>query len=129
MDLLTVIVLTAALAALYALAAGITAMMYDGDVAHVSSKSWMAWRVTWQAIAVLFIMVGVMATAASTAGTDRDCVYDYQMMSAAECLAYRDKVLAASSFDERQALRDELHRMLDERAAGAPANNWRGLRK
>jgi len=124
-----VLVMVAALLAAYALAAGIVAMARDGEVAHISSQSWMGWRVAWQAIAVLFIMIGVMGTAASTAALDSDCVYDYQMMSTTECQAYRDRVLTASSTDERQALRDGLHRMLDERAAGAPANNWRGLRR
>ena len=83
MDLLTVIVLTAALGAVYALAAGITSMMYNREVAHLDSKNWMAWRVLWQSIAVLFMMVGVMGPAPSTAAVERDCVYDYQMMSTA----------------------------------------------
>jgi len=126
MELLTVLVLAAALGAAYALTAGITAMARNRDVAHVDSKSWMAWRVAWQAAAVLLIMVGVIGTAASTA--DGDCVYDYQMITSAECHAYRDKVLAANSGAERLALRDELHRVLDDRARGMPATNWR-LRK
>jgi hypothetical protein len=123
MDFLTGLVLLAAVGAAYALAAGIAAMARNGDVAHVDSKSWMAWRVACQAAAVLLIMVGVIGTSASTA--DGDCVYDYQMMTSAECLAYRDKILAASSGAERLALRDELHRVLDDRASGMPAMNWR----
>ncbi|HZN25053.1 MAG TPA: HIG1 domain-containing protein [Burkholderiales bacterium] len=128
MELLTVLVLAAALGAAYALAAGIIAMARNGEVAHLSSKSWMAWRVRWQAIAVVLIIVGAIGTAASTASRERDCVYDYQMMTNTECHTYREKILTASSGDERLALREELHRVLDERARGAPATNWR-LRK
>ena len=126
MNLLTGLVLAAALGAAYALAAGTAAMARNGDVAHVDSKSWMVWRVAWQAAAVLLIMVGVIGTAGSTA--EGDCVYDYQMITSAECLAYRDRILTASSGAERLALRDELHRVLDDRARGMPATNWR-LRK
>ena len=59
----------------------------------------------------------------------RDCVYDYTMLTDRECRAYRMKVLKARSADERLALQEEVNRLVNERARarGVAENDWRGL--
>ena len=61
MSALTVLILVAVGAAVFSLAAGITAMAHDGEVAHNDSVRWMIWRVAFQAAALglILLMIGV----------------------------------------------------------------------
>lgn len=116
MNVFTLLAIVAALGAIAALACGIGAMTNDGEVAHRRSEVWMGWRVAFQALALLLIVLGLVATAKAAAPAERECVYDYRYMTAQECRAYRYKVIKAKSDAERAALRDELHKVMDARA-------------
>ena len=56
MNLLTVLVLLAALATIASLTSGIVSMARDGEIAHQSSAEWMVWRVLFQAVALILIV-------------------------------------------------------------------------
>lgn len=130
MDMITALAVTAALGAIVALVGGIVAMTRNGEVAHLTSETWMGWRVVWQALALLFVVLGLASTAAQSAQpAQRECVYDYRMVTDAECLAYRDRMLAAKSDSERIAVRVDLHRVMEARARerGVAVTDWRGL--
>lgn len=60
MTVFTVLVFLAALATMFALASGVTAMAHHGDIGHRSSEQWMMWRVVFQAVAVLVILAAVI---------------------------------------------------------------------
>jgi hypothetical protein len=129
MNLFALLAIAAALGAVLALACGIAAMATDGAVIHRRSEAWMGWRVACQAAALLFAAV-MLATSAQSAAPERtDCIYDYRMITDQECRAYRAKVLRAKSEEERLALHDELHRVIDARARerGVSPDDWRGL--
>ena len=57
MSVLTVLILVAVAGAMFSLAAGITAMAHDGVVAHNDSAHWMVWRVVFQAVALVLILL------------------------------------------------------------------------
>jgi hypothetical protein len=129
MNIFALLAIAAALGAVFALACGIAAMATDGAVIDRRSEAWMGWRVACQAAALLFAAV-MLATSAQGAASERtDCIYDYGMITDQECRAYRAKVLRAKSDEERLALHDELHRVIDARARerGVSADDWRGL--
>jgi hypothetical protein len=129
MNIFALLAIAAALGAVFALGCGIAAMATDGAVIHRRSEVWMGWRVACQAAALLFAAV-MLATSAQGAASERtDCIYDYGMITDQECRAYRAKVLRAKSDEERLALHDELHRVIDARAGerGVSPDDWRGL--
>lgn len=57
MDFMTVMVLAATLLTVAALAAGVSAMARDGEVAHRKSGEWMIARVSLQGIALLLVLL------------------------------------------------------------------------
>jgi hypothetical protein len=61
MSMITVMVLAALLATIGSLAAGITSMATNGEVGHQRSEQWMGWRVGFQAVALLFIVIALLA--------------------------------------------------------------------
>lgn len=131
MDMITGLAIAASIGALVALVSGIVSMALGGEVAHLTSEKWMGWRVAWQAAALLFIMLGLTATATaqSVKAPQRQCVYDFSMITEAECLAYRDRFIAAKTEPEREALREALYRTMESRARerGVAMTDWRGL--
>jgi hypothetical protein len=62
MDILTTLVLVAALATLASLASRIASMALDGEVRHYNSAQWMAWRVVFQAAAFLTILFALLVS-------------------------------------------------------------------
>ena len=60
---MTALVFAAAFGVVVALVAGIASMMYDGPVSRQRSQAWMGWRVAAQALALLFILLGLAGTA------------------------------------------------------------------
>jgi hypothetical protein len=45
-----------------------------------------------------------------------EMIYGYQLMSSKECLDYMKRLHSAKSFEEREQLRLEHHRLMQERA-------------
>lgn len=83
-----------------------------------------------KAIITAFVLLALSAPAAAQVTLkQRDCVYDYSMLTEHECRAHRIKVLKARSAEERLALQEELNRVISERARvrGVEDNDWRGL--
>ena len=68
MDMIAGLAVAAALGAVVALISGIVAMARNGEVAHLKSEQWMGWRVVWQAVALLFVVLGLAGTAAAAPG-------------------------------------------------------------
>jgi hypothetical protein len=62
MTVFTMLVFLAAIATLFTLASGITAMAHHGETAHRSSEQWMIWRVVFQAAAVLIILAVIIGS-------------------------------------------------------------------
>lgn len=60
MDLPTLAMVAVIFATLYSLAAGISAMIADGDVGRHSSLQWMVRRVAFQAVAILFVLIALL---------------------------------------------------------------------
>lgn len=65
MSMISGFAVAAALGALGALVGGIVAMMRDSEVGHLTSEKWMSWRVIWQAVALLFVVLGLITPAAA----------------------------------------------------------------
>jgi len=61
MTMMTALVLAALLATVGSLLAGITSMATDGEVAHQNSAQWMGWRVAFQALALLLIVLALLS--------------------------------------------------------------------
>ena len=61
MDLLTLAMAAVVFATVYSFAAGISAMAVDGEVGRHTSLQWMVRRVAFQAVAVLFILIALLA--------------------------------------------------------------------
>ena len=61
MSALMVLILVMVAITVFSLAAGITAMTHDGDVAHRDSAHWMMWRVVFQAAALALILLALGA--------------------------------------------------------------------
>ncbi len=59
MNLLTLLVILAALATIAALACGISSMAYHGEVNHRRSEEWMVWRVGLQAVTLALILLAL----------------------------------------------------------------------
>lgn len=59
MSFITVVVLVAALAAIVALAGGISSMATDTQVTHLDSNQWMVRRVAFQAFAFLLVLLAI----------------------------------------------------------------------
>ena len=65
MNMISGLAIAAGIGALVALVAGLCAMARDGEVGHLTSEKWMTWRVIWQAIALVFVFVGLVTPAAT----------------------------------------------------------------
>lgn len=61
MDMMTAFVLVALAATVFALTAGISSMVVDGEVAHHRSEEWMVARVIAQGAALLFVALASLA--------------------------------------------------------------------
>lgn len=61
MSVMTALVLAAMLATIGSLVAGIASMATDHEVAHLNSAQWMARRVGFQGLALLFIVVALLS--------------------------------------------------------------------
>jgi hypothetical protein len=59
MDLITMFVIVAMLAAVGAMVFGVSAMDTGGEVGHWSSIQWMTWRVGLQAVAFLLTLLAI----------------------------------------------------------------------
>lgn len=59
MSALMVLILVMVAITVFSLAAGITAMTRDGDVAHHDSAHWMMWRVVFQAAALALMLLAL----------------------------------------------------------------------
>jgi len=59
-DAMKILVVLATLAVIVSLAAGISSMVQDGEVAHRRSEQWMTWRVGLQAAAVLLLLIALI---------------------------------------------------------------------
>ncbi len=57
MNIVTLFVLLALAATVVSLTSGIVAMARDGEVGHQSSVQWMGWRVLFQAIALILVLM------------------------------------------------------------------------
>lgn len=61
MSFLTIVVIVAMFATIAALGLGISSMVRDGEVGHLSSEQWMATRVFLQATAVVALVAAFYA--------------------------------------------------------------------
>ena len=61
MDMMTAFALVVLAATVFALAAGISSMVADGEVAHHRSEEWMVARVIAQGVALLFVALASLA--------------------------------------------------------------------
>ncbi|MEK6592881.1 MAG: hypothetical protein AABZ67_07320 [Pseudomonadota bacterium] len=60
MTILTVMIVAAMLAAVASLGFGVAAMVSDGQVNHQGSVQWMVWRVSFQALAFVLILMALV---------------------------------------------------------------------
>lgn len=60
MSILTLLILLAAAATVVSLVSGISAMAQGGEVAHRNSAQWMVWRVVFQAVALLLMVLALL---------------------------------------------------------------------
>lgn len=61
MNMLTLFVVVTAIATIVSLASGISSMAFDGEVGHRTSAQWMIWRVVFQAITFVLILLTLLA--------------------------------------------------------------------
>ena len=83
MNMMTGFALAAGVGVVVALIGGIAAMVRNGEVAHLTSERWMRWRVIWQGVALLFIILGLVTPAAAAqdaAAAPRVCAVDYAIL-------------------------------------------------
>lgn len=59
MQPITLLVLTAVVAVIVSLASGVLSMVRDGEVGHYGSAQWMGWRVGFQALAFVLILLAL----------------------------------------------------------------------
>jgi hypothetical protein len=57
MDIVTLAVFLAVGAVIFSLTSGIVAMAHDGQIGHQSSAQWMGWRILFQAVALILLLV------------------------------------------------------------------------
>ena len=57
MNIITLVVILAVVATVISLTSGIAAMARDGEIGHQSSAQWMGWRVLFQAVALILVLV------------------------------------------------------------------------
>jgi hypoxia induced protein len=62
MNMMTALILAAMFATIGSLVAGITSMATDGEVGHLRSEQWMGWRVGFQALALLLIVLALLTS-------------------------------------------------------------------
>ncbi|HSN21510.1 MAG TPA: twin transmembrane helix small protein [Usitatibacter sp.] len=62
MQPITWLVLAAVTATILSLASGMLSMIRDGEVAHYGSAQWMGWRVGFQALAVVLILLALQGS-------------------------------------------------------------------
>jgi hypoxia induced protein len=61
MDLLGLLLLLAAACVVLSLVFGLSSMATDGDVGHRTSAQWMNWRVAFQAVAFVLILLAMLS--------------------------------------------------------------------
>lgn len=61
MTVLTLAVILAALLTIASLVAGVSSMVHDGEIGHLSSAEWMVRRVGFQAAAFILILLSFFA--------------------------------------------------------------------
>lgn len=59
MNFFTVVILAAVLATVVALASGISSMATNHEIGHMDSAHWMTWRVVFQAVAFLLVLLAI----------------------------------------------------------------------
>jgi hypothetical protein len=59
MTFLTMMVLLATLAVVASLVTGIVSMANNGEIAHRKSEQWMVWRVAFQGLAFVLILLAI----------------------------------------------------------------------
>ena len=62
MNMFTLFVVVAVVAVTVSLASGVFAMVRNGEVGHRTSDEWMAWRVAFQAAAVVLILLSLLGS-------------------------------------------------------------------
>jgi len=62
MNMMTALILAALFATVGSLVAGITSMATNGEVGHLRSEQWMGWRVGFQALALLLIVLALLTS-------------------------------------------------------------------
>lgn len=60
MNMLTLFVVLAAISTVVTLVSGISSMATDGEIGHRNSAQWMTWRVAFQAIAFVLILLALL---------------------------------------------------------------------
>lgn len=60
MNMLTLLVVVAAVATIVSIAFGISSMAYNGEVGHRTSAEWVTWRVVFQAAAFALIVIALL---------------------------------------------------------------------
>ena len=61
MSMMTALILAAMVATIASLVAGITSMATDSEVGRLRSAQWMNWRVGFQALALLLIILALLS--------------------------------------------------------------------
>lgn len=62
MNMLTLFILVAVVASIFALVSGISAMAHDNEVSHEASARWMTWRVAFKAGAIALILLAMLGS-------------------------------------------------------------------
>ena len=65
MNMFTMLIFAATAATLVSLGSGIVSMIRNGEIGHYESAHWMSWRVGFQALAVVMILLALQAPALS----------------------------------------------------------------
>ncbi len=61
MNMFTLLVFVAVALTVVSLGTGIVSMIRDGEVGHFGSAQWMGWRVAFQALAVVMVLMAMLA--------------------------------------------------------------------
>jgi len=61
MNMFTFFIFIAVALVLVSLGSGIVAMIKNGEVGHYESADWMGWRVAFQALAVVMVLLAIQA--------------------------------------------------------------------
>ncbi len=59
MDMFTIVIFLAVAAVIVSLGSGILSMLVNHEVAHLDSAQWMGWRVAFQSIAIVLVLLAI----------------------------------------------------------------------